>query len=193
NAEQGKTVVLTTHYLEEAEELCERVAIMDESRIVALDTPSGLIATLDADARVSYTDASGNHTVYVRDVQTTVLEILERARQSGDTVENLAVQHGVLLHPGGRGGATHRRGVFHSDGQMIERFEQALHARLQVGLQRVAVVVGVVVQVIHRHFHLADFDQQVVVRVDGLEVEAHVHGEFLGEWVGAEVDASPMP
>jgi len=52
-------VVLTTHYLEEAEELCQRVAIMDESRIVALDTPAGLIATLDADARVSYTDASG--------------------------------------------------------------------------------------------------------------------------------------
>jgi len=84
--------VLTTHYLEEAEELCQRVAIMDESRIVALDTPAGLIATLDADARVSYTDASGDHTVYVRDAQTTVLEILERARQSGDTVANLAVR-----------------------------------------------------------------------------------------------------
>ena len=38
---------------------------MDESRIVALDTPAGLIATLDADARVSYTDAAGDHTVYV--------------------------------------------------------------------------------------------------------------------------------
>jgi ABC-2 type transport system ATP-binding protein len=92
NADQGKTVVLTTHYLEEAEELCQRVAIMDESRIVALDTPAGLIATLDADARVSYTDASGSHTIYVRDVQTTVLEILERAQKSGDTVENLAVR-----------------------------------------------------------------------------------------------------
>jgi ABC-2 type transport system ATP-binding protein len=92
NAEQGKTVVLTTHYLEEAEELCHRVAIMDESRIVALDTPAGLIATLDADARVSYSDASGDHTVYVRDVQGTVLEVLERARESGDTITNLAVK-----------------------------------------------------------------------------------------------------
>ena len=92
NADQGKTVVLTTHYLEEAEQLCQRVAIMDESRIVALDTPAGLIATLDADARVSYTDTSGDHTVYVRDVQTTVLEILERAQKSGDTIENLAVR-----------------------------------------------------------------------------------------------------
>ena len=92
NTDQGKTVVLTTHYLEEAEELCDRVAIMDESRIVALDTPSGLIAALDADARVSYTDAAGDHTVYVKDVQTTVLEVLEHARASGDAVHNLAVK-----------------------------------------------------------------------------------------------------
>ncbi len=92
NVDQGKTVVLTTHYLEEAEELCHRVAIMDESRVVALDTPAGLIATLDADARVSYTDATGDHAVYVKDVQGTVLDVLERARASGDTVRNLAVK-----------------------------------------------------------------------------------------------------
>jgi ABC-2 type transport system ATP-binding protein len=92
NTDQGKTVVLTTHYLEEAEELCHRVAIMDESRIVALDSPAGLIASLDADARVSYTDASGNHTVYVKDAQATVLEVLERARAGGESVTNLAVK-----------------------------------------------------------------------------------------------------
>jgi ABC-2 type transport system ATP-binding protein len=92
NQEHGKTVVLTTHYLEEAEELCDRVAIMDEARIVALDTPAGLIAALDADARVSYTDASGDHAVYVRDAQATVLEVLERARERGDAVSNLAVK-----------------------------------------------------------------------------------------------------
>jgi ABC-2 type transport system ATP-binding protein len=92
NTDQGKTVVLTTHYLEEAEELCHRVAIMDESRIVALDSPAGLIASLDADARVSYTDASGDHTVYVKDAQATVLEVLERARAGGEPVTNLAVK-----------------------------------------------------------------------------------------------------
>ena len=92
NADQGKTVVLTTHYLEEAEQLCQRVAIMDESRIVALDTPAGLIATLDADARVSYTDGSGDHTVYVKDAQATVLEVLERARAGGEPITNLAVK-----------------------------------------------------------------------------------------------------
>jgi ABC-2 type transport system ATP-binding protein len=92
NTEQKKTVVLTTHYLEEAEELCERVAIMDRARIVALDTPAGLIAALDADARVSYTDGSGDHTVYVKDAQATVLEVLERARADGDKVSNLSVK-----------------------------------------------------------------------------------------------------
>jgi ABC-2 type transport system ATP-binding protein len=92
NTEQKKTVVLTTHYLEEAEELCERVAIMDQARIVALDTPAGLIAALDADARVSYTDGSGDHTVYVKDAQATVLEVLERARADGDKVSNLSVK-----------------------------------------------------------------------------------------------------
>jgi ABC-2 type transport system ATP-binding protein len=92
NQEHGKTVVLTTHYLEEAEELCDRVAIMDQARIAALDTPAGLIATLDADARVSYSDSAGEHTVYVRDAQATVLEVLEMARASGDAVRNLAVK-----------------------------------------------------------------------------------------------------
>src|SRR6185312_7331789 len=92
NQEHGKTVVLTTHYLEEAEELCERVAIMDEARIVALDTPAGLIDRLDADARVSYTDSTGDHAVYVRDAQATVLEVLEAARANRETVHNLAVK-----------------------------------------------------------------------------------------------------
>jgi ABC-2 type transport system ATP-binding protein len=40
---EGRTVVLTTHYMEEAEYLCDRVAIMDHGRLVALDTPRALI------------------------------------------------------------------------------------------------------------------------------------------------------
>ncbi len=43
---QGMTVILTTHYMEEAEVLCQRVAIMDEGKIVALDTPENLIQQL---------------------------------------------------------------------------------------------------------------------------------------------------
>lgn len=43
---EGTTIVLTTHYMEEAEELCDRVAIMDSGNIVAIDTPKNLIKQL---------------------------------------------------------------------------------------------------------------------------------------------------
>ncbi|MEX0748886.1 MAG: ABC transporter ATP-binding protein [Candidatus Saccharimonadales bacterium] len=43
---RGVTVILTTHYMEEAEKLCDRVAIMDNGRIIALDTPKKLVADL---------------------------------------------------------------------------------------------------------------------------------------------------
>ena len=43
---EGKTIVLTTHYMEEAEELCDRVAIMDQGKIIALDKPRELINQL---------------------------------------------------------------------------------------------------------------------------------------------------
>lgn len=44
--EDKKTIVLTTHYMEEAEELCDRVAIMDEAKIIAINTPEQLIKNL---------------------------------------------------------------------------------------------------------------------------------------------------
>jgi len=43
---EGRSVVLTTHYMEEAEELCDRVAILDEGKILALDSPHNLIRQL---------------------------------------------------------------------------------------------------------------------------------------------------
>ncbi len=52
--QRGKTVFLTTHYMEEAENLCDRVAIMDSGIIVALDTPARLIKGLEVGERVSF-------------------------------------------------------------------------------------------------------------------------------------------
>ncbi|MBK9096295.1 MAG: ABC transporter ATP-binding protein [Anaerolineae bacterium] len=51
---QGKTVLLTTHFMEEAERLCDRVAILDHGRIVALDTPAALIRNLGVEERVVF-------------------------------------------------------------------------------------------------------------------------------------------
>ncbi len=44
--DKGVTIILTTHYMEEAEQLCDRVAIMDSGKIIALDTPKKLIKQL---------------------------------------------------------------------------------------------------------------------------------------------------
>jgi ABC-2 type transport system ATP-binding protein len=49
----GQTIVLMTHYMEEADQLCGRVAIMDRGRILALDTPAGLKRMIDADTIVT--------------------------------------------------------------------------------------------------------------------------------------------
>ena len=50
--ERGKTILYTTHYLDEAEILCDRVAIMDRGRILAMDAPATLVRGLDAPTRV---------------------------------------------------------------------------------------------------------------------------------------------
>jgi len=52
NAE-GQTILLTTHYMEEADQLCGRVAIMDHGRILALDTPAELKRSVGADTIVN--------------------------------------------------------------------------------------------------------------------------------------------
>ncbi|MGH3578768.1 MAG: ATP-binding cassette domain-containing protein, partial [Mycobacterium sp.] len=54
NAE-GQTILLTTHYMEEADQLCGRVAIMDRGRILALDTPAALKQEVHADTIVAVT------------------------------------------------------------------------------------------------------------------------------------------
>jgi ABC-2 type transport system ATP-binding protein len=55
----GKTVVLTTHYMEEAERLCDRVAIVDHGKIIALGTPRELIAGLGAQHVVEFRVGEG--------------------------------------------------------------------------------------------------------------------------------------
>ena len=51
---RGVTVVLVTHFMEEAERLCDRLAVIDRGRIVACDTPAGLVARVSTEQRIRF-------------------------------------------------------------------------------------------------------------------------------------------
>jgi ABC-2 type transport system ATP-binding protein len=56
---QGQTILLTTHYMEEADSICDRLAIMDHGHILAVNTPKGLKESVGADSIVTIS-AAGN-------------------------------------------------------------------------------------------------------------------------------------
>jgi len=94
--DQGQTILLTTHYMEEADRLCQRVAIMDHGRILALDTPAALKESIGADTIVTVKttgDPGRLAELLGRDV-----EGVTRTRVAGDRVE-LHMQAGDRLVP----------------------------------------------------------------------------------------------
>jgi ABC-2 type transport system ATP-binding protein len=84
NAE-GQTIMLTTHYMEEADKLCDRVAIMDHGRVLALDTPAELKRSVGADTIVTV-KAAGDLEQLAAAFEGR-LEGLTRTRTIGDGVE----------------------------------------------------------------------------------------------------------
>ena len=66
--ERGKTVFLITHFMEEAERLCDRVAIVDRGRLIALDSPENLIRSLDAENHVVFTTDDTSHLEKLRNL-----------------------------------------------------------------------------------------------------------------------------
>jgi ABC-2 type transport system ATP-binding protein len=57
---QGRTVLLTTHYMDEAERLCDRVAIVDHGKVIALGSPQQLIATLGGNHVIDFSVSNGD-------------------------------------------------------------------------------------------------------------------------------------
>jgi ABC-2 type transport system ATP-binding protein len=52
--DSGVTVVLVTHFMEEAQRLCDRLAVIDSGRVVALDSPTGLVSRMDSENRLTF-------------------------------------------------------------------------------------------------------------------------------------------
>jgi ABC-2 type transport system ATP-binding protein len=81
----GQTIMLTTHYMEEAERLCQRVAIMDHGRILALDTPAALKQTIGADTIVTVRTKGDVH--QLAQVLTREVPGITRTRVADDRLE----------------------------------------------------------------------------------------------------------
>jgi ABC-2 type transport system ATP-binding protein len=93
---EGQTILLTTHYMEEADQLCNRVAIMDHGRVLALDTPAALKQTVGADTVVTI-KAEGDLDMFGQLLEREV-EGVTRVRQVAGGVE-LFVKNAPRLLP----------------------------------------------------------------------------------------------
>jgi ABC-2 type transport system ATP-binding protein len=128
NAE-GVTVVLTTHYLEEAQQLCDRIAIIDHGRLVACDATTALIGRLDEkELRIlpveplrdlpqalralgAVLEPDGRILLRYRPSRASIGELLDRARDAGIGIRDLATSEADLEElflrlTGGRTGAS---------------------------------------------------------------------------------------
>ena len=79
---RGRTVLLTTHYMEEAARLCDRVAVVDHGRIIALGTPRELIASLGAEHVVEFA-VDESHADAIADAMLRALPSVEEVTRAG--------------------------------------------------------------------------------------------------------------
>lgn len=112
----GMTVVLTTHYMEEAERLCDRVAVMDHGRIIALDSPGALVRENFAEDAIEFVSNDGlsehdlgelaavtnaasqgsAHSIFSSDIPRTMGSLLDLAAERGAPLEGMRVRHATL-------------------------------------------------------------------------------------------------
>jgi ABC-2 type transport system ATP-binding protein len=113
----GKTIVLTTHYMEEAAQLCDRVAVMDKARIIAMGTPRELVRELEFDNTIECLfdgdidqesllalpevtglreQADGSHFIFTKDVARSMAALIGLAEHKGATIANLQVRSATL-------------------------------------------------------------------------------------------------
>jgi ABC-2 type transport system ATP-binding protein len=95
---EGQTILLTTHYMEEAEELCGRVAIMDHGKILALDTPEALKQSVGADTIVTV-KAGGDTKALAERLAAEIPEVTHTRVLDGDGGVELHVKDAERLVP----------------------------------------------------------------------------------------------
>ncbi|MET3730035.1 ABC-2 type transport system ATP-binding protein [Fictibacillus halophilus] len=123
--ERGKTVVLTTHYMDEAHVLCDRIAILDQGKLIALDTPSELVRNLQSDSAVEFKfndevdialaeidgvkqvgSQKDVHVLYTDDLQRTLTSLIaiasEKQLKLVDLQTRTATLEDVFIHMTGR-------------------------------------------------------------------------------------------
>ncbi len=112
----GKTIILTTHYMEEAERLCDRVGIIDHGRIITLDTPRDIIVNADIESAIEFTcrgedkeaifaniagvikvTREGNrYILHTKESSSVLRELTRLADEEKLQLEGMSVRHGTL-------------------------------------------------------------------------------------------------
>lgn len=113
---KGKTIILTTHYMEEAERLCNRVGIMDRGKIIALDTPKDLIAKQNLESAVEFVSSNGGagdilqelpqvskvtrdgnrFILHTKEASPVLTELTRLSERNGLNLENISVRQATL-------------------------------------------------------------------------------------------------
>ena len=119
---KGRTVLLTTHYMEEAERLCDRVAVVDHGRRIAQGTPAELIASLGGKEVIELSLARRAEAPALDEAQVRALPSVQAVRRAGEgwalTVEQVHIALPALLHH------------LEQEGQTLERLSTR-HATLE--------------------------------------------------------------
>ncbi|MDL4843172.1 ABC transporter ATP-binding protein [Aquibacillus rhizosphaerae] len=113
---RGKTIVLSTHYMDEAHVLCDRIGIMDQGELIALDTPATLVKNLQSDSAVEFSllhneddsflhslqgvkqmsNQNGRYVLYTDSVQLTLTDLIQQASTQNINLQDLQMRTATL-------------------------------------------------------------------------------------------------
>ncbi|WP_205677301.1 ABC transporter ATP-binding protein [Aquibacillus halophilus] len=123
---RGKTIVLSTHYMDEAHVLCDRIGIMDQGELIALDTPAALVKNLQSDSAIEFSllhnedvsfldslqavkqvsNQNDRYVLYTDSIQLSLTDLIQQASSKNINLQDLqmrtATLEDVFIHMTGR-------------------------------------------------------------------------------------------